>query len=98
MDELIKLGLRIKTLRRLQGDSQEKLSEKIDRTVSAFSTLERGETRKSRERNPGHPELIPESPAEPIKSHPENPGFRVWISLDGGCRLREMVPEASINF
>lgn len=47
MNDLEKLGVRIRTLRKLSGDTQEVLSEKIDRTASAVSTLERGQKRPS---------------------------------------------------
>ena len=45
MNELAKLGIRVRTLRNLRGYTQDRLSEKIDRAVSAVSAIERGETR-----------------------------------------------------
>ena len=47
MSELAKFGMRVRALRHLQGLTQESLSEKIDRAVSAVSAIERGETRPS---------------------------------------------------
>lgn len=47
MDDLAKFGVRIKTLRKLNRYTQEVLSEKIDRAVSAISSIERGQTRPS---------------------------------------------------
>ena len=47
MNDLEKLGVRVKTLRKLSGDTQEVLSEKIDRTVSVVSSIERGTVRPS---------------------------------------------------
>ena len=50
MNDLEKLGVRVKTLRKLSGDTQEQLSEKIDLAVSAVSSLECGTTRPSWEK------------------------------------------------